>query len=307
MKIIAIGSIVTILVTLAFFYFGVMDFNIVHALVAILLVTVIAFLFTTVAANAIAIVGSNPVSGMTLMTLILASVVMVAAGLKGTGGMVAALIMGGVVCTALSMAGGFVTDLKIGYWLGTTPRKQEAWKFLGTLVSAATVGGVMIILNKTSVFTSGQLAAPQANAMAAVIEPLMSGVGAPWLLYAIGAVIAIVLTLCKVPALAFALGMFIPLELNLPLLVGGLISWFVTTRSKNEQVNKERGERGTLLASGFIAGGALMGVVSALMRFGGINLVNDEWVNSALAEGLSLLAYILLIIYFVRATKVAKK
>ena len=306
MKIIAIGSILTILVTLAFFYFGVMDFNLVHALVAILLVTVIAFLFTTVAANAIAIVGSNPVSGMTLMTLILASVVMVAVGLKGTGGMVAALIMGGVVCTALSMAGGFVTDLKIGYWLGTTPRKQETWKFLGTLVSAATVGGVMMILNKTYGFTSGQLAAPQANAMAAVIEPLMNGVGAPWLLYGIGAAIAIILTLCKVPALPFALGMFIPLELNLPLLVGGLISWFVTTRSKNEQVNKERGERGTLIASGFIAGGALMGVVSALMRFGGINLVDDAWVNSAWAEVISLLAYILLIIYFIRATKTKK-
>ena len=303
MKIIAIGSIVTLLVTLAFFYFGVMEGNLLHAVVAILLVAVIAFLFTTVAANAIAIVGSNPVSGMTLMTLILASVVMVAVGLKGTGGMVAALIMGGVVCTALSMAGGFVTDLKIGYWLGTTPRKQEAWKFLGTLVSAATVGGVMIILNKTYGFTSGQLAAPQANAMAAVIEPLMNGVGAPWLLYAIGAVLAIVLTLCKVPALAFALGMFIPLELNLPLLVGGAISWFVTTRSKNEDVNKARGERGTLIASGFIAGGALMGVVSALMRFGGINLVDDAWVNSAAAEVLSLLAYVLLIIYFVRATK----
>ena len=303
MKIIAIGSIVTLLVTLAFFYFGVMEGNLLHAVVAILLVAVIAFLFTTVAANAIAIVGSNPVSGMTLMTLILASVVMVAVGLKGTGGMVAALIMGGVVCTALSMAGGFVTDLKIGYWLGTTPRKQEAWKFLGTLVSAATVGGVMIILNKTYGFTSGQLAAPQANAMAAVIEPLMNGVGAPWLLYAIGAVLAIVLTLCKVPALAFALGMFIPLELNLPLLVGGAISWFVTTRSKNEDVNKARGERGTLIASGFIAGGALMGVVSALMRFGGINLVDDAWVNSAAAEALSLLAYVLLIIYFVRATK----
>ena len=215
-KIIGIGSVATILATLAFFYFGVMDGNLLHAVVGILLVTVIAFLFTTVAANAIAIVGSNPVSGMTLMTLILASVVMVAVGLKGPGGMLAALIMGGVVCTALSMAGGFITDLKIGYWLGSTPVKQQTWKFLGTLVSAATVGGVMIILNKTYGFTSGQLAAPQANAMAAVIEPLMNGVGAPWLLYGIGAVLAVVLTYFKVPALAFALGMFIPLELNIP-------------------------------------------------------------------------------------------
>ena len=306
-RMIAIGAAVTILLTLVFFYFDVMQGNVLHAIVAIVLVSVIAFLFTTVAANAIAIVGSNPVSGMTLMTLILASVVMVAVGLKGPGGMVAALIMGGVVCTALSMAGGFVTDLKIGYWLGSTPAKQETWKFLGTLVSAATVGGVMIILNKTYGFTSGQLSAPQANAMAAVIEPLMNGVGAPWLLYAIGAVIAVVLTLCKVPALAFALGMFIPLELNIPLLVGGAINWFVTSRSKDDTVNKARGETGTLIASGFIAGGALMGVVSALMRFGGINLVDDAWLNNSLSEVLSLAAYVLLIIYFVKATKTRQK
>ena len=216
-KFIAIASIATIVITFLFFWFGVMDGNMLFALVAIVLVAVIAFLFTTVAANAIAIVGSNPVSGMTLMTLILASVVMVGVGLKGTGGMVAALIMGGVVCTALSMAGSFITDLKIGYWLGTTPKKQESWKFLGTLVSAATVGGVMMLLNETYGFASGQLAAPQANAMAAVIDPLMNGIEAPWVLYAIGAVLAIVLTWCKVPALAFALGMFIPMELNVPL------------------------------------------------------------------------------------------
>jgi len=302
-KIIAIGSIVTILLTFLFFYLNVMEGNIIHALVGILLVTVIAFLFTTVAANAIAIVGSNPVSGMTLMTLILASVVMVAVGLNGPGGMLAALIMGGVVCTALSMAGGFITDLKIGYWLGTTPAKQETWKFLGTLVSAATVGGVMIILNKTYGFTSGQLAAPQANAMAAVIEPLMNGVGAPWLLYGIGAVVAIVLTWCKVPALPFALGMFIPLELNIPLLVGGAVHSYVVSRSKDAAVNKARDEKGTLIASGFIAGGALMGVVSALLRFGGINLINESWLANPLSEVCSLAAYILLILYFIRATK----
>ena len=306
MKIIAIGTIITIIATFIFFYLGVFDGNIAQALVGILLVAIIAFLFTTVAANAIAIVGSNPVSGMTLMTLILASVVMVAVGLKGPGGMVAALIMGGVVCTALSMAGSFITDLKIGYWLGTTPAKQETWKFLGTLVSAATVGGVMIILNKTYGFTSGQLAAPQANAMAAVIEPLMNGVGAPWILYGIGAALAIILTLCGVPALAFALGMFIPMELNIPLVVGGAINWYITSRTKDEKINKEREEKGTLIASGFIAGGALMGVVSALMRFGGIYLVNDEWLNNSLSEVLSLVAYILLIIYFVKATKVKK-
>ena len=302
-KVIAIGSIVTIIVTFLFFWFGVMEGNLLHAIVGILLVTVIAFLFTTVAANAIAIVGSNPVSGMTLMTLILASVVMVAVGLKGTSGMVAALIMGGVVCTALSMAGAFITDLKVGYWLGSTPKKQETWKFLGTLVSAATVGGVMMLLNETYGFTSGDLAAPQANAMAAVIDPLMNGVGAPWELYAIGAVIAIILTICKIPALPFALGMFIPIQLNIPLLVGGAVNWFVTTRSKDEKVNKERGEKGTLIASGFIAGGALMGVLSAILRFADLNFIDKDWMADPLSEMLALGAYLLLIVYFIRATR----
>ena len=302
-KFIAISATLTIIITFLFFWFGVMDGNLLFAAVAIILTAVIAFLFTTVAANAIAIVGSNPVSGMTLMTLILASVVMVAVGLKGTGGMVAALIMGGVVCTALSMAGSFITDLKIGYWCGTEPRKQETWKFLGTLVSAATVGGVMMLLNETYGFASGALAAPQANAMAAVIDPLMNGVGAPWPLYALGAVIAIILTLCKVPALAFALGMFIPMELNVPLLIGGAVSWYVTTRSKDAEVNKARGEKGNLIASGFIAGGALMGVISALLRFGGIQFDYAEWWQNPLSEWCSLAAYILLIAYFIRTIK----
>ena len=302
-KFIAVTAILTLIITFLFFWFGVMDGNMMFALVAIILTAVIAFLFTTVAANAIAIVGSNPVSGMTLMTLILASVVMVAVGLKGTGGMVAALVMGGVVCTALSMAGSFITDLKIGYWCGTQPKKQETWKFLGTLVSAATVGGVMMLLNETYGFASGALAAPQANAMAAVIDPLMNGVGAPWPLYALGAVIAVVLTFCKVPALAFALGMFIPMELNVPLLIGGAVNWYVTTRSKDAEQNKTRGEKGNLIASGFIAGGALMGVISALLRFGGVQFDYAQWWSNPLSELCSLAAYVLLVAYFIRATK----
>lgn len=303
MKIIAFGVIAAIVVTFVFFYAGVVDFNLLYAITGILVIGIIAFLFTTVAANAIAIVGTNPVSGMTLMTLILASVIMVAVGLNGSAGMVAALIMGGVVCTALSTAGGFITDLKIGYWLGTTPAKQETWKFLGILVSAATVGGVMIILNQTYGFVGDNaLVAPQANAMAAVIEPLMSGTGAPWYLYGAGAIIALVLNYFRVPALAFALGMFIPMELNAPLLVGGAINWYVTTRSNDPAVNAERGEKGTLLASGFIAGGALMGVVSAALRFGGISFDYSEWWANPMSEILSLVMYICLIIYMTKAS-----
>ena len=306
MVFISIVAAITILAVGLFFYWDVMNGVAKFAIVALMVTVLITFLFTTVAANAIAIVGTNPVSGMTLMTLILASVIMVAVGLNGTEGMLAALIMGGVVCTALSMAGGFITDLKIGYWLGSTPRKQETWKFLGTLVSAATVAGVIMILNKTYGFTSGQLSAPQANAMAAVIEPLMQGNDVPWTLYGIGAILALILNALGIPALAFALGMFIPLELNLPLLVGGAVNWFVTTRSQQKEVNTARGERGTLLASGFIAGGALMGVVSVALRFGGIEFHYDEWWSNYLSEILSLGMYCILIVYFIKASMKAK-
>lgn len=303
MKFVAIGILVALVVTFLFFQFDVMEGNWTFSIVSILLVAIIAFLFTTVASNAIAIVGSNPVSGMTLMTLILASVILAGVGLSGTKGMVAALVMGGVVCTALSMAGGFVTDLKIGYWLGSTPQKQQSWKFLGTLVSAATVAGVIMILNKTYGFgPESSLAAPQANAMAAVIEPLMSGQGAPWALYGIGAAIAIILTLFNVSALAFALGMFIPLDLNLPILLGGAINWFVTTRSKDEELNKERGEKGTLISSGFIAGGALMGVVAAALKFGGVDFNYDEWWANPMSEILSLGMLCCLIIYLTKSS-----
>ena len=302
MKIVVFGILITLAVTFLFFQMGVVS-NLKHAVIALLTVGVISFLFTTVAANAIAIVGTNPVSGMTLMTLILGSVILVASGLTGTAGMTAALIIGGVVCTALSVSGAFITDLKIGYWIGTTPAKQESWKFLGTLVAAATVGGVMMVLNDTYGFTGPDaLVAPQANAMAAVIEPLMSGGNAPWFLYGVGAVLAIVLTAFKVPALAFALGMFIPLELNLPLLVGGGIAWFVGSRSKDEKVNKERVDKGTLLASGFIAGGALMGVVSAIINYCGVNLKAKEWMASAGAQYVGILAYVAIAAYLIYAS-----
>ena len=299
MKIIVVGIVLTAILLLVFFYMGVV-YDIGWALAGLLIVLVIAFLFTTVAANAIAIVGTNPVSGMTLMTLILSSIVLTSIGLKGTSGMIAALIIGGVVCTALSMAGGFITDLKIGYWLGSTPLKQERWKFLGVLVSALTVGFVIMILNETYGFVGeGALVAPQANAMAAVIQPLMDQQPAPWTLYIVGAILALVLTMIKVPALAFALGMYIPLELNTPLLVGGLIAHFVSTRSKDEKINTARRERGTLIASGFIAGGALMGVISAILRWQGMNWVNYEWAESHAAELIGIVMFALLCAYMI--------
>jgi len=299
MKIIIVGIVLTAILLLVFFYMGVV-YNIGWALAGLLIVLIISFLFTTVAANAIAIVGTNPVSGMTLMTLILSSIILTSVGLKGSSGMIAALIIGGVVCTALSMAGGFITDLKIGYWLGSSPIKQERWKFLGVLVSALTVGFVIMILNETYGFVGdGALVAPQANAMAAVIQPLMDQQPAPWSLYIVGAILALVLTMIKVPALAFALGMYIPLELNTPLLVGGLIAHFVSTRSKDEKINNARRERGTLIASGFIAGGALMGVISAILRWQGMNWVNLEWAESHSAELIGIVMFALLCAYMI--------
>ncbi len=306
MKTVLTVLISALIAVFVFFHFGLLD-GWVQSVTALLIVFIIAFLFTTVAANAIAIVGTNPVSGMTLMTLILSSLVLVSIGLNGTTGMTAALIIGGVVCTALSMAGGFITDLKIGYWLGTTPRKQESWKFLGTLVSAATVGGVILILNKTYGFTDGTLIAPQANAMAAVIQPLMSDGETPWILYFCGAALALILTSIGVPALAFALGMFIPMSLNAPLVVGGLVAWFISTRSKDETLNKARFDRGTLIASGFIAGGALMGVVSAILKFCEVDWMLSAWEGTNAAEWTGLAMYVAITLYFAWHTLRAKK
>ena len=305
MKLILSLIIASLAATLVFFQFGVLG-NWMQTIVALAIVFVIAFLFTTVAANAIAIVGSNPVSGMTLMTLILSSLVLVSVGLEGESGMIAALVIGGVVCTALSMAGGFITDLKVGYWLGTTPKKQQTWKFVGTFVSAATVAGVMIIMNETYGFTGeNALVAPQANAMAAVIQPLMMGGVTPWLLYGIGAGLILVLTLINVPALPFALGMFIPMNLNAPLVVGGLVSWAVN-RHKNPEKAKANNNRGTLIASGFIAGGALMGVVSAILAFAGVDWMLVSWSESMGAVYLGIVMYAAIIGYFIWHSRRAK-
>ena len=307
MKTVVSGIVIALLAIFAFFAFGGVVNNLWQALIGLLVVAVVSFLFTTVAANAIAIVGSNPVSGMTLMTLIIASLILVAVGLKGNGGMAAALIIGGVVCTALSVAGSFITDLKIGYWIGATPKVQEGWKFLGVAVSAVTVCGVMLVLDKTYGFTGDNaLVAPQANAMAAVIQPLFSGGGAPWLLYGIGAAIALALNFFRVPALAFTLGMFIPIDLNLPLLVGGAVAWYVSSRSKDKDLNAKRLEKGTLIASGFIAGGALMGVVSAVLRFANVDLFLTEWAD-AYGEAVAIVPFLGLIAYMVFASLKADK
>ncbi|MBD5309866.1 MAG: oligopeptide transporter, OPT family [Bacteroides sp.] len=304
MKHIVFFIVIALVAVLLFFWFGVIH-TLWQALVAWAVVTIIAFLFTTVAANAIAIVGSNPVSGMTLMTLIIASAIFVAIGLNGTSGIVASMVIGGVVCTALSMAGGFVTDLKIGYWLGSTPKKQESWKFLGTLVSAATVGGVIMILNQVYGFTGeNALVAPQANAMAKVIEPLMMGGDTPWILYMVGAILACILNWLGVPALAFCLGMFIPLSLNTPMLVGGAIAYFVSNSSNDQKVNDARRDRGTLLSSGLIAGGALFGVFAAITRFAGFEYVNP--LSEGLTQILGCVAYLLLIGYLIWDSKRAK-
>lgn len=271
MKIILFGFLGILVLMGVFFAFGGLNMNFTQVLVGLLIVFAFAFLFTTVAATAIATVGSNPVSGMTMMTLILSSFILAAVGLKGPAGMVTALIVGGIVCSALAMAGGFITDLKIGYWIGTSPYKQQTFKFLGTFVSALTVGGVIIILSDTYGYTGADaLAAPQANAMAAIVEPLMSGGQAPWMLYIVGAVLALLLDMIGIPALAFSLGMFLPLQLNIPLLVGGAIAWFIGSRSKDEVVNKARKDKGTLLASGLLAGAAIFGVISAILRYAGV-------------------------------------
>ena len=295
MKMVVFYIALALLAVLLFFWCGVIS-TFWQAAVAWVVVVVIAFLFTTVAANAIAIVGSNPVSGMTLMTLIIASAIFVGIGLSGTSGIVASMVIGGVVCTALSMAGGFVTDLKIGYWLGSTPKKQESWKFLGTLVSAATVGGVIMVLNEVYGFSGeNALVAPQANAMAKVIEPLMMGGDTPWILYMVGAILALILNWLGVPALAFCLGMFIPLQLNTPMLVGGALSYFVANSSKDKAVSEARRNRGTLISSGLIAGGALFGVFAAVTRFCGYEYHNDT--NEITLQILGLVAYFLLIGY----------
>jgi putative OPT family oligopeptide transporter len=324
MGLVLAGILAVALCAWLFFRFGVLSTSTgatPQSLIALAVVIVISFLFTTVAAQAIATVGTNPVSGMTLMTLILTSVFLVKAGLSGPGGMLAALLIGGVVCTALSMAGGLITDLKIGYWIGATPAVQERSKFLGTIAASLTVGAVILLLNQAYGFVpsaahpeSEVLVAPQANAMAAVIKTLMSNEPVPWLLYGVGALVAMTMQMIGVPSLAFALGMYIPQELNTPLLVGGLVAHFVAkSAGKDEKLAMARGQRGTLIASGFIAGGAIMGVIAALLKFlktkmnlGPLGFGFDHG-QGAGAELLAIVLYLALLVYMYWDSKRVKE
>jgi len=294
----------TLIVTFFFFSLS-LKVTLSFAIAALLIATIIAFLFTTVAARAIAIVGTNPVSGMTLMTLIISSFLFVQLGLKGQSGMMITLLIGTIVCTALSVAGGFITDLKIGYWLGTQPRNQERFKFFGILVAALSIGGVILLLNNTYGFVKtdqmpNPLPAPQANAMAAVLTAMFSPESqAPWALYLAGILLALTMELIGIPPLAFALGMYLPIELNTPLLIGGLISHIVKKSSKDEKEQKRRFDRGILISSGFIAGGALMGVVASFIQliFKGKqrlaigDTIFGDWLGLLLFLGISILLY----------------
>ncbi|MFZ5517854.1 MAG: OPT family oligopeptide transporter [Candidatus Zhuqueibacterota bacterium] len=305
----------TTIAILLFFRFWVVESWYI-TLLAVIITVIISFLFTTVAARATAIVGVNPVSGMTLMTLILSSIILVKAGLHGTAGMISSLIIGTVVCTALSSAGAFITDLKVGYWLGSTPFNQERFKFLGILVASLFVGGVILLLENVYGFVKtpehpAPLAAPQGNAMAAILNVLFATDAVPWGLYLAGVFMALVMELIGIAPLAFALGMYLPIELNTPLLIGGIIAHLVDKSSKNEEVSKARRDKGTLIASGFIAGGALMGVISAVLAY----FFADK-LNTGLAEielggwhigmVISIVMFTFLCIFMYRYSKSAK-
>lgn len=242
------------------------------ALVSTLMTLVIAFLFASVSAWAIAMISITPISGMTLTTLIVTAVALASLGLSGADGMLQTLLIGGVVCTALSMSGSLVTQYKIGYWLGATPRKIEISNLLGAAVASAATTAVILLMAHVYGFSPSPehlnpLPAPQPNAMAAVLRGVMGESGAPWFLYAIGAVFAVAAEMCKVSGLAFALGMYLPMDLNSPLVVGAAAGWFVQHSTGDAKLSKARHEKGTLIASGFIAGGALIGVFTALLRF----------------------------------------
>ena len=271
-KVSAVGLVIFMIAAFVFFSFGMGLANaVVAGFVSTILVTVIAFLFAPVAARAIAIVGTNPVSGMTMLTLIITGVVLLRLGLRGGTGMFATMMVGGVVCTALAASGALASDLKVGHWIGATPSKQLALKFAGTAVAAVFCGVAMWVMSQaepSQSFGTAAIPAPQASAMKEILVGIFGTADAPlqWYLFALGVVLAIILRMAGVPALAFALGMYLPMELNTPVLLGGFLAYLVSRKGAGDtdQVVKVRHDRGVLLASGLMAGGAIIGVVDAI-------------------------------------------
>jgi putative OPT family oligopeptide transporter len=252
---------------------------------SLLLTFGITFLFAAVSAWAIAMISTTPISGMTLTTLIISAGVLSALGLAGPSGMLSVLLIGGVVCTALSMTGTMVTLLKVGYWTGATPRRIEMTLVVGSIVAAVTVTAVMFIFARVYGYAPSPehhdpVPAPQANAMAAVISSVMQSGAAPWFLYGIGAVVSVIVQMLGISALAFALGMYLPMELNSPIFLGAIVAWVVRRPAGNAMLARARGSRGTLIASGFIAGGAIAGVADGMIRFG------FDWRHTPITYGL---------------------
>jgi len=283
--------------------------------VGLVLVLLFSFFFTSVAANAIATTARNPVSGMTMLTVIVSSVVLLEFGLSGRTGMFFVMAIAGMVCTALSVSGQTVTDLKVGYWLGSTPRAQERVKFLGVLVAAAVSGLTIVLLARYFQFgevvegdARPMLASPQASLMKALVEGFMSRQPVAYLLFAIGAVIAVTMEMLAVPALTFALGMYLPLELNSPALVGGFIAWALSRRADRAggEAGRSMRERGVIIASGLLAGGALGGVFGAALRM--LPGFSEAWIKTpffdheAASQSVSLVAFLALCLYLWFAT-----
>lgn len=291
-------------------FFGTLSSSPTIFIAGLALTLLFSFFFTSVAANAIATTARNPVSGMTMLTIIISSVVLLNFGLSGTTGMFFVMAIAGMVCTALSVSGQTITDLKAGYWCGSTPRQQERMKFIGVVASAVAVGLTIVMLAKVFQFgeaapgdTRVVLAAPQASIMQALVQGFMNEQPIAYILFGAGAMVAVLMEMLGVPALVFALGMYLPLELNTPALVGGYLSHLVTRKS--ERVGGSRGrtmrERGVIIASGLMAGGALGGVFGAALRlfpwYAEDNIKTPFFDNDTISQMVSLSLFIGLCLY----------
>ncbi len=319
---IAVGLITCALGTMAFLSFGLGIRNaLVPALVATTVIMVIAFFFAPVAARAIATIGTNPISGMTMLTLVITGGLMLKLNFSGGYGMFLTMMVGGIVCTALAASGAFSTDLKIGHWIGSTPARQIGWKFVGTFVAALFTGLAMWLLANQKLpdgayaIGTNVLPAPQASAMKAILEGIFGTVSMPlrWYAFGLGVMLSIVLRMVELPALGFALGMYLPIELNTPLFLGGLLSHWVNRPKKgtSEADAKARENRGVLIASGLMAGGAIMGVVASAIKAKdswreGFPILSEAQATGALGEYLGLIALVALCLYVVVYSRQAK-